>query len=81
MSTIDELKPTKDEAMGMSWWNSLSEDSRAAWAAKAGTGVVADAWAAFKGNVDLEARQVGMSMGDLNGFMARSMSVARKRGR
>lgn len=32
----------------MAWWNGLSETSRAEWAATVGTGVVADAWAAFK---------------------------------
>lgn len=40
--------PTVDEAMGMAWWNSLDEDGRAKWAAKSGTGVAADAWAAWK---------------------------------
>ena len=43
-----ERGPTADEAMGMAWWNNLSEADRARWASKAGTGVVADAWAAFK---------------------------------
>lgn len=76
----DERKPTPDEAMGMAWWNSLSEESRSAWAAKVGTGVVADAWAAFKGTVDSEALQGGKNLGDLHGFMTRSMSVGRKRG-
>ena len=32
----------------MAWWNSLSEPVRAEWSAKTGTGVVADAWTAFK---------------------------------
>jgi len=76
----EERKPTTDEAMGMAWWNSLSEDNRSAWAAKAGTGVVADAWAAFKSSVKSDVRQVGMNLGDLNGFMTRSMTIGRKRG-
>lgn len=46
--TTEVPTPTTDEAMGMAWWNSLSDEGRAKWAAKAGTGVAADAWAAFK---------------------------------
>ncbi len=41
-------KPTPDEQMGMAWWNSLSDAERMAWAKKAGTGVVADAWNLFR---------------------------------
>ena len=48
MHTNIEREPTTDEAMGMAWWNSLSEDGRSAWAKKAGTGVAADAWSAYK---------------------------------
>ncbi|MFC6281044.1 MULTISPECIES: hypothetical protein [Polaromonas] len=48
MTTTSERKPTFDEAVGIAWWNCLSEASRVEWAATAGTGVVADAWAAFK---------------------------------
>jgi len=45
----DERKPTPDEAMGIAWWNSLTEQDRAKWMQAAGnTGVVADVWAAFK---------------------------------
>ena len=44
-----ERAPTADEAMGMAWWNSMSEGDRSVWAAKAGnTGIVADAWETFK---------------------------------
>ncbi|MGG2576106.1 hypothetical protein ACQYZY_28765 [Pseudomonas aeruginosa] len=44
-------KPTADEAAGMTWWNALTEDERRYWMATAGdTGVVADAWAAYKRN-------------------------------
>lgn len=48
MTTTEERNATIDEVEGMAWWNSLSEPIRAEWAAKAGTGVVADAWTAFK---------------------------------
>lgn len=42
---------TADEAAGMTWWNALTEDERRYWMATAGdTGVVADAWAAYKRN-------------------------------
>jgi len=41
-------KPTPDEALGMAWWNGLSERQRAEWLRRAGSAVVADAWAAFK---------------------------------
>lgn len=48
MDDIHGPLPTADEAAGMAWWNSLEEYDRAEWAAKVGTGVVADAWAARK---------------------------------
>ena len=62
MSTADEHRePTTDEAMGMAWWNSLSDSARAQWSAKVGTGVVADAWALCKASqssgIDLEFAQ------------------------
>jgi hypothetical protein len=57
MQPTDERQPTEDEAMGMAWLNSLSEESRAKWAACAGTGVVADAWAAFKADVNAKTEQ------------------------
>lgn len=42
---------TADEAAGMAWWNALTEDKRRYWMATAGdTGVVADAWSAYKRN-------------------------------
>ena len=45
----DDRKPTTDEAMGIAWWNGLTEQERARWMRAAGnTGVAADAWAAFK---------------------------------
>lgn len=80
MSTFEERPPTQDETLGMTWWNSLSEENRSAWAAKAGTGVVADAWAAFKSSVDAEILQVGTNPREMHHFMARAMSVGRKRG-
>lgn len=49
----DERKPTTDEAMGIVWWNGLTEQDRARWMQAAGnTGVAADAWAAFKKGAD-----------------------------
>lgn len=45
----NERSPTTDEALGMKWWNALTEAQRAHWMARAGnTGVVADAWSAFR---------------------------------
>lgn len=42
---------TADETAGMVWWNALTEEERRHWMATAGdTGVVADAWAAYKRN-------------------------------
>ena len=58
----EERKPSTDEALGMAWWNSLSEESRAAWAAKVGTGVVADAWTAFKRSVKTDGPQDGVRL-------------------
>jgi len=45
---------TRDDELGMAWWNALSERQRAKWSAIAGnTGRVKDAWEAFKrGSVD-----------------------------
>lgn len=40
--------PTPDEAAGMDWWNSLGEDARGYWLARANCGTVAGAYAAFK---------------------------------
>ncbi|EWS66581.1 hypothetical protein Y695_00174 [Hydrogenophaga sp. T4] len=46
---IENREPTVDEMMGIAWWNSLTEQDRARWMRAAeNTGVVADAWAAFK---------------------------------
>jgi hypothetical protein len=53
----DERQPTEDESLGMAWWNSLSEESRGQWATRTGTGVVADAWAAAKANVNANTEQ------------------------
>lgn len=44
----EQREPTPDEAMGMAWWNSLSERQRLFWLDQAGTAVPADAYAAFK---------------------------------
>lgn len=38
------LELTKDDELGMAWWNGLTERERAHWAALAGTGRVKDAW-------------------------------------
>jgi hypothetical protein len=45
---------TRDDELGMAWWNGLTEQERAKWSAIAGnTGRVKDAWEAFKrGSVD-----------------------------
>ena len=45
---------TRDDELGMAWWNGLTEQERAKWSAIAGnTGRVRDAWEAFKrGSVD-----------------------------
>src|SRR5712672_819174 len=45
---------TRDDELGMAWWNALSERQRAKWSEIAGnTGRVKDAWEAFKrGSVD-----------------------------
>jgi hypothetical protein len=50
----NEREPTPDETAGVVWWNSLSEGERAAWLARAGTAIPADAWAAFKRFGDIE---------------------------
>jgi hypothetical protein len=42
------MQATKDDELGMAWWNGLSERERAHWAALAGTGRVKDAWELFK---------------------------------
>jgi hypothetical protein len=42
-------KPTKDDELGIAWWNGLSERERARWSREAGnTGRAKDAWEAFK---------------------------------
>ncbi len=44
-----DIKPASDDAMGIAWWNGLTEQERARWMQAAGnTGVAADAWKAFK---------------------------------
>jgi hypothetical protein len=43
-----ERQPNADERRGMSWWNSLPEMGRREWLRRAGSAVVADAWAEFK---------------------------------
>jgi hypothetical protein len=37
-----------DAALGMTWWNRLTERERAEWLRRAGSAIPADAWAAFK---------------------------------
>ncbi|BCH04936.1 hypothetical protein MesoLj131b_69350 (plasmid) [Mesorhizobium sp. 131-2-5] len=58
MKTDHDREPTPDEAVGMAWWNSLSEPDRAAWLTRAGSARPADAWAAYKrfGDVDGQPR-------------------------
>jgi hypothetical protein len=42
-------QPTRDDELGMAWWNSLTKHERAKWSALAGnTGRPKDAWEAFK---------------------------------
>jgi hypothetical protein len=47
-------QPTRDDELGMAWWNSLTKQERAKWSALAGnTGRPKDAWEAFKrGSMD-----------------------------
>lgn len=77
----NDRKPTSDEAMGIAWWNSLDAQERMRWMEAAGnTGVAADAWAAFKKNVDAEIQQVGVDRPNLDAFMNRTLSIGRKAG-
>lgn len=48
MKNGHDRKPTPDETAGMVWWNSLTEADRAAWLARAGSAVPAEAWAAYQ---------------------------------
>jgi len=44
-----QLAMTKDDELGMAWWNRLSEQERARWSRAAGnTGRAKDAWEEFK---------------------------------
>lgn len=56
MRNEHDREPTPDETAGIVWWNSLTEANRAAWLARAGSAVPADAWAAYKRIGDLERR-------------------------
>ncbi|MER8753310.1 hypothetical protein NKH57_29495 [Mesorhizobium sp. M1050] len=58
MKNKDDRQPTPDETAGMVWWNSLDEADRAAWLARAGSAVAADAWMAYKrlGDVERQSR-------------------------
>lgn len=47
-----DREPTADEALGMTWWNGLTDVERAGWLQRADTSVVADAWAFFKSDRD-----------------------------
>lgn len=60
MKNEHDPEPTPDETTGMVWWNSLTESDRAAWLARAGSAVPADAWAVYKrlGNVERQPRTV-----------------------
>lgn len=41
--------PTTDDALGLCWWNHLTEHERREWMRRAGdTGIAADAWECFK---------------------------------
>ena len=74
----EERKPTTDQAMGMAWWNNLSEPQRVRWMAAAGnTGIVADAWLSFKKGVDAEVHQVGADPSALAAFLAKGMTIGR----
>ncbi|MCK1339801.1 hypothetical protein IVB38_28315 [Bradyrhizobium sp. 38] len=44
----DERTPTADEAEGMKWYNSMTNEQRAGWLKRVGTGVPANAWMEFK---------------------------------
>jgi hypothetical protein len=54
MKNEHDRTPTPDETAGIVWWNSLAEADRAAWLARAGSAVPADAWAAYKRLGDVE---------------------------
>ena len=41
---------TPDDELGMTWWNNLTQNSRADWLRTASTFVPAEAWAYFKSN-------------------------------
>lgn len=76
----EERKPTPDEKMGIAWWNRLDDHQRERWMAAGGnTGVVADAWAAFKKGVDTEIQATGMDRGGLDAFTTRAMNIGRKK--
>ena len=48
-ATPDGQPITKDDELGVAWWNALTKQERAKWSAIAGnTGRVKDAWEAFK---------------------------------
>lgn len=47
MSATIDREPTQTEHVGMAWWNALSEWARGEWLRKAGSAVLAEAWAAF----------------------------------
>ena len=52
MSQLNELElcrdVSRDEAVGIAWWNLLTRQERGVWLAKAKTAVPAEAWAFFK---------------------------------
>lgn len=52
MDSSIERELTSDEALGIAWWNGLTVTQRASWFERAGTAVVAEAWAFFKNDRD-----------------------------
>ncbi len=44
-------QPLTDEALGVAWFNGLSEYQRCLWLTRAGSSVPADAWAIFKASL------------------------------
>jgi hypothetical protein len=53
---MTDREATPDELAGMAWWNGLSEAERGEWLRRAGSEVLADAWAAFRRRGQNEAR-------------------------
>ncbi|MER9560073.1 hypothetical protein [Mesorhizobium sp. M0323] len=60
MKNEHDREPTPDETAGMVWCNSLTEANRAAWVARVGSAVPADAWVTYKrlGDVERQPRTI-----------------------